>query len=144
VSKATLVVVVASGCDWRKKRSAKAPFFPIEEGVRLLAVVSIAVIAVTTIVAITIVAVAVVVPVTAIVRVRAVAPVAVIDRHDGAAAERCDQNTNHESDLYSQSSQDGQSCPLVTFHCSRDVRNRQSPIIACAVLLLDLWSTAFE
>src|SRR5438105_3376791 len=75
---------------------------------RLLAVIPIAVIAVTTIVAITaVVAVAVVVPVTAIVRVRAVAPVAVIDRHDGAAAERCDQDTNDESDLHSHSSEDG-------------------------------------
>ena len=70
-------------------------------------------------------------------RVRAVAPVAVVDRHDGAAAERCDQHTNHESDLHSQSSQDGQSCPLAIFHGFLDMRNQQPPIIVCAVLLLD-------
>ena len=127
-----------------KKNGARGSifFFPIESECSLLTVIPIAV---TTIVAITaIVAVAVVVTITAIVGVRAVAPVTVIDRHDGAAAERCDQDTNDESDLHSQSSQDGQLRPLVTFHCSPDMRNRQPPIIACAVLLLDLWSTAFE
>src|SRR5436190_18886606 len=135
----------ASDSGWQKmsvvaekKRSVRLRFFSADDSMPLLAVVPIAVIAVATIVAITaIVAVAVVVPVTPIVRVRAVAPVAVIDRHDGTAAKRCDQDTNDESDLHSQSSQDGQLCPLVIFHGFLDMRNQQPPIIVCAVLLLD-------
>ena len=86
----------------KKNGARRSVFLILKNDTPLLAVIPIAVIAVTTIIAITaIVAVAVVAPVTAIVRVRAVAPVAVIDRHNGAAAERCDQDTNDQRDLHS-------------------------------------------